>query len=119
MSDWTLWQFGDVVGSFMSGLDVSNETKVTAKLDTLMKKGNLSGRPLTAPLRDGILELQCHGRLDLRLLFFWGEQKRIIFVHALKKKTRRVQDQDIELAIERKKLIESGKAKISALDYAN
>jgi phage-related protein len=120
MSGWILCQFDTIVDSFLSSCNLKLRAKVIERLDLLADKGNSLRRPFTDKLRDGIFELRTgQGRLEPRLLFFFEPLKRIIFVHAFYKKTRWIPEEDIELAIERKKIIKSGKATSNAIDYIN
>jgi len=120
MSGWSLWQFDHVVDDFLSNCDQEMAAILAAKLALLSEKGNLAGMPLTKPLRKGILELRANYRgMQPRLFFCFRSGKKIYFVHAVNKKGSQVPNQDIELAIQRKKLIESGKVTANVIDYVN
>jgi phage-related protein len=82
------------------------------RLDFLQEHGNLSGRPVSAALGDGIFELRAN---QARMLFYFGTKHDIIFVHCLIKKTRRVPREDIELAKKNRAKISMHELKTNAI----
>lgn len=78
----------------------------------MLEHGNLSGRPVSAPLGDGIFELRAN---ETRLLFYFESGQRIVFVHYLLKKTRRVPQSAIRLAKDRRAIIRAQGVCINAI----
>lgn len=108
---WDAHQYGNVVGQFRqwAGTDLWDEMLVSFTM--LLERGNLCGRPVTAPLGDGIFELRAnHDNRHGRLLFYFSpsERRLIVVVHGLVKKTKRVPQADIDLAKRRRAEIERG-----------
>jgi len=82
------------------------------KIEYLEDVGHNAKRPDADYLRDKIYEL----RITLsgnkyRILYFFNGQTAIVLAHSLIKKTDKVPDRDIELAIKRKKTFESDPSK--------
>ena len=122
MAEWSLKQHPSVVDSFLSVCDKAMETSVIARLDLLSKYGNMLQAPFTKKVGAGLYELRARSGSRLaRLIFFYDPkiQKRIIFVHALFKTTKKLPKQDLRLAIKRKIMIESGKEATNAVGYIN
>jgi phage-related protein len=70
-------------------------------------------RPIADILRDGIYELRVkNGRPNYRILYFFCGQNEACISHGITKESE-VPDQEIDLAIERKKLVQSDKNKYS------
>ena len=92
---WTTSQYREAWDNTYSQCDSDMQDTLDRKLDLLQQYGNLCGRPTTAPLGDGIFELRAK---DARMLFYFGEQREIVFVHGLIKKTRNVPRADIDRA---------------------
>lgn len=92
---WTAWQYRDVFDAFYRQCDEDTRRSIDNRLDQLLEKGNLSKRPVSAPLEDGIFELR--GK-SARLLFYFEPGQRIIFVVAIVKDQRGVPRDAIERA---------------------
>ncbi len=72
--------------------------EVAACLSVLRKLGHKAKRPLVGYLEDGIYELRIKVlRKQLRILYFFAEQK-IIITHGFVKKTDKVPQSEIEKA---------------------
>lgn len=114
MSIWQARQYGSVVDEFRrnAGDDLWDEMLIS--FATLLERGNLCGRPVTAPVEDGIFELRAnHDNLQGRLLFYFSPSTRrlIVVVQGIvRKKTRRIERSDIDLAKRRRAEIELGGA---------
>ena len=102
---WTAWQYRDVYDSAYAGADNDTQDVMTRRLDYLLEHGNMTQRPISAPLRDGILEFRAK---KVRILFFFSPDKRIIFVVGIVKDQRTVPDAAIEQAIKIRQQIEGG-----------
>jgi phage-related protein len=93
---WSTSQFDAVWDTIYASCDPDTQELLDRRLDFLQEHGSLSGRPISAPLGDGIFELRAN---QARMLFFFGpERGKIIFAHCIVKKTRKVPRKDIELA---------------------
>jgi phage-related protein len=71
----------------------------------LMELGNECGRPISAHLQDGIFEFRAN---QVRLLYFFGDNRQIVFVHNIVKKTGNVPPREIKLAKTRRKEVQKG-----------
>ena len=103
-----IWYFVDDRGhspvrEFIDGLPLDEQAKVFAYIDELGKQGHNLRRPLADYLKDGIYELRPKSN---RLFYFFFLKESVVFVHALKKKTKEIPEKDIALSIKRKKDIE-------------
>lgn len=102
---WSASQYRRVYDELYENCDDDTQTKLDAFYDLLLDNGNLSGRPFSAPLEDGIFELRAKAA---RMLFYFGPSREIVFVHAIFKTTREVPRADIELAKKRRREIQRG-----------
>lgn len=69
-------------------------------------------RPSADYLRDGIYELRAkHRNVQYRILYFFNGKDIAVLGHSIVKKTSAVPNQDIELAIQRKKKFEQNPKK--------
>jgi phage-related protein len=109
---WSAYQYGKVWDEAYASCDGDAQATFDRKLEFLQQHGNLSGRPVTAPLGDGILELRAK---DVRVLFYFGDKREIIFVHWIVKKTRNVPPEDIKSGKKKRAEIQSGAKKKNAL----
>ena len=66
-----------------------------------LRNGALHRRPLTAPLRDGILEVRAHGNAQGRILFSFEGNRLILLLAGLTKRTGPVPNREIETALAR------------------
>ena len=103
---WEAWQLGSVWDSFYASCDSDTQEALDRRLDQLLEKGNLCKAPVTKYLDDGIFELRAK---KARVLFYFGPEKTIVFVHAIIKDRSAVARKDINLAIKRRALIKEGR----------
>jgi phage-related protein len=59
--------------------------------------------PLSKSIGNGLYELRHVGKLNTRVLWFFMKGRRIIAVHGIRNKAKKIQNDDIEVAIHRKK----------------
>lgn len=109
---WTAWQYRQVWDDLYGRCDEDTQTMLDYRLDLLKEKGNQSRRPISALLDDGIFELRAK---SARMLFCFGDTRRIIFVHCVFKTTSRVPREDMELAKRRRSEIQRTREKLNAL----
>jgi len=92
------------VKGWLDKLDPECQDDVIAGLKDLRDLGNELLRPQSAPLREGIRELRVKSdKKHHRILYFLDTGKLVVLLHGLIKKTRKVPERDIKLAIKRKK----------------
>jgi phage-related protein len=96
---WSAYQYGSVWDDTFVVCDKDTQELLERRLDFLQEHGNLSGRPVSAYLEDGIFELRANAA---RMLYYFGEKRDIIFVNCFIKKTRKVSREDIQLAKKRR-----------------
>jgi hypothetical protein len=97
---WIALQFDTVWDSLYVQCDGNTQEMLDRRYVGLLEKGNLSERPISAPLRDGIFELRANAA---RMLFFFGPKRlEITFVNCFFKKQREVPPEEIDLAIKRR-----------------
>lgn len=58
--------------------------------------------PLSKPIGDGLYELRHVGRLNTRIFYFFAHGKRIILVHGIMKKGRKIPGHERKVALQRK-----------------
>ena len=76
---------------FVEALGVKARAKVTRWLEILEEKGPALPRPYADVLDEPIRELRiAHGRLEIRLLYFFHGRSIIVVAHGFLKKTRTV-----------------------------
>ena|ERR1700734_2791118 len=109
---WTAWQYRQVWSNLYDKCDEATQLKLDIHLSLLKEKGNLSRRPISALLDDGIFELRAK---SARMLFYFGIMRTIVFVHCLFKDTRVVPREDIKLAQRRRSEIQRTKERLNAL----
>jgi phage-related protein len=109
---WTAWQYRQVWDDLYGQCDEDTRIMLDYRLDFLKEKGNQSRRPISALLDDGIFELRAK---SARMLFYFGDARRIIFAHCIFKTTSKVPRGDIELAQRRRSEIKRTKEKLNAL----
>ena len=88
------------VKEFIHGLPFNEQKKVYAYIDELRRQGHNLRRPMADYLRDGIYELRPKTN---RVLYFFFLTNGVVLVHAIRKKTGKIPEQDMELAIKRKR----------------
>ena len=104
MIPWTPFQFGGVWDSFYESCNEETQETIDRRLDFLLEKGNQAREPISKHLSDGIFELRAK---DARFLYYFAPEKAIVFVHCIIKKRSDVPQGDIDLAKERRNLIQN------------
>ena len=88
------------VEEFIKSLNINVRAKVLKWIELLEEKGPDLPRPYADTLRDKIRELRIsHGRLEIRLLYFFWKDRIIIMTNGFFKKTNKTPDSEIEKAI--------------------
>jgi phage-related protein len=91
------------VKEFIHGLPFKEQEKIYAYIDELRQQGHNLRRPMADYLRDGIYELRPKTN---RVLYFFFLTSGVVLVHAIRKKTDKIPEQDLTLAIRRKSEVE-------------
>lgn len=87
------------VKEFIHGLPFNEQDKIYAYIDELRRQGHNLRRPMADYLGSGIYELRPKAN---RVLYFFFLKNSVVLVHAIRKKTDKVPEQDLKLAIKRK-----------------
>jgi hypothetical protein len=113
---WTAWQYRTVFDDLYADCDEDTQRSIDNRLDQLLEKGNLTKRPASAPVEDGIFELRAKAA---RFLFFFDPKQRIIFVVGICKDQRALPRSAIDAAKKVRKLLLSGKETVRGLSQSN
>ena len=93
------------VTEFLNALKESNPDDFAAVMAGLAKLRNRNYHrpPLSKPIGDEIFELRHVGKLNTRILYFFMKGKRIISVHGIRNKAKKIASRDRKIALERKR----------------
>jgi len=120
MDTWKLKQFKTIVNTFLENCDPKMEEAIEGRLDLLSDMGNMCKRPVSEPLGDGLFALRAReNRRQVRLIYYFGPNKVINFVHVFYKTTRNILLRDIEKAKKNKKFIEEEEGKVNEINFTN
>ncbi len=91
------------VREFLDELKSSNPDDFAAVVAGLAKLRNRQyhREPLSKALKDGLYELRHVGKLNIRVLWFFVKNRRIIAVHGIRNKGRAIPERDMVTAQER------------------
>jgi phage-related protein len=121
MITWTLWQYGSIAESLLTECaqsDTGMHEELLIRLGVLLEKGNECKRPISEFVEDGLFALRAKSKTrQARLMYYFGGNRQIIFVHAFYKATRKISRQDIEIAKRNRRLIEEGREKRYGFDF--
>ena len=92
------------VQEFIENLPSKDRAKIIAYLDELKKQGHHLRRPMAGYLGEGIYELRPR---DNRIFYFFFLRENVVFLHAIRKKTDKIPEGDLELCIKRKQQVEN------------
>ena len=93
------------VKEFIKSLPLKERAKILAYISELEKQGNNLRRPMADYLEDSIYELRPK---DNRIFYFFYLRDSAVLLHAIKKKTREIPRDDLNLCLKRKNLVEVG-----------
>jgi phage-related protein len=117
---WTLWQYKEIADSFLAHCDEGMRDVLVRRLTTLAEKGVQCKMPVSEPLGDGLFSLRGRsGRERGRLVYYFGTNRQIIFIHAFWKTTQRIDNRDMEVAKRNKRLIEEGREGSHGFDFTD
>lgn len=91
------------VKDFINSLDIKMRVKMYGMIGLLEEKGNQLREPYSKHLDDGIFELRCKvGSNNIRVLYFFYYEGRIILTNGFVKKTQKTPPSEIALAKQRR-----------------
>lgn len=87
------------VENFVLGLAPKTRLKILSMMELLEQEGPRLPRPYADKVRDKIYELRIRFASDqVRIFYFFVREHRIVFVHAIRKKTSALPVGEIEIA---------------------
>ena len=95
------------VREFIDQLPLKEQAKIIAYLAELKRQGNNLHRPMADYLGEGIYELRPR---DNRVFYFFFLRENVVLLHAIRKKTDKIPQRDIDLCLKRKKQVEQFKS---------
>ena len=107
MADYTTYYLQTEAGrspveEFIDGLELAAQRKFFFKRGLLEEFGPRLPQPHAKRLGENLYELRFETHVGNIRVFYCFDEKRIILVHAMKKKTQKLPPHDLALAIQRK-----------------
>jgi phage-related protein len=92
------------IREFLDGLKESDPDDFAAIMAGLPKLRNRQYHrpPLSKFVRDDLFELRHVGKLNTRVFYFFAKGQRIIVVHGIRNKARKISGRDLKVALQRK-----------------
>jgi phage-related protein len=89
---------------FLDKLKETNSDDFTVVMAGLAKLRNRQFHkpPLSKPVGENLFELRHVGKLNTRVLYFFAKGQRIIAVHGIRNKAKKISMRDFKVALERK-----------------
>jgi len=94
------------IEGFIDSLPLKEQGKITAYISELLKEGYNLRRPMADYLGQGIYELRPKNN---RIFYFFFLKDAAVLLHAIKKKTYKIPESDLNICIKRKLQIEKNK----------
>ena len=93
------------VRGFLDEFKKSNPDDFAAVMAGLAKLRNRQYHrpPLSKPIGDDFFELRHVGKLNTRMLYFFMKDRRIIVVHGIRSKAKKIAPRDRKVALDRKR----------------
>ena len=93
------------VREFLDDLKASDPDDFAAVMAGVAKLRNRSYHrpPLSKPIGDELFELRHVGKLNTRILYFFVKGQRIVLVHGIRKKGRKIAVKDRQIASQRRR----------------
>ncbi len=93
------------VREFLNELKESDPSDFAAVMAGLAKLRNRQYHrpPLSKPIGDDFFELRHVGKLNTRMLYFFMKDQRIIVVHGIRSKAKKIAPRDRKVALDRKR----------------
>ena len=107
MADYTAYYLHTEAGrspveEFMNGLDQAAQRKFFFKRSLLEEFGPRLPQPHAKRLEENLYELRFETHTGAVRVFYCFDGKRVIFLHAMKKKTQKLPPQEFAVALQRK-----------------
>lgn len=120
MITWTLLQYRNVVDSFLIQCDTEMQEMFIRRLGILLEKGIECKMPISEPLGDGLFALRARSKnVRARLIYYFGEKRQIIFVHAIYKDTPRIGQHNIAIAKRNRDIVKGKKGKLDDFHFVS
>lgn len=94
------------VKEFIFSLPVNERAKIWAYFTELKQQGHNLRRPMADYIGDGIYELRPK---DNRIFYFFFLKDKAVLIHAIRKKTDKIPEADLNLCLKRKMLTEGNR----------
>ena len=91
------------VEDFINALQPSTKAKLISRINLLAEFGPGLGMPNAKLLGGGLYELRIRGKEEVRTIYVYQKARRIVLLHAFKKKTMAISKKDLSIALERKR----------------
>jgi len=95
------------IEEFINCLPLKEKEKILAYISELLKEGYNLRRPMADYLGHGIYELRPKNN---RIFYFFFLRDSAILLHAIKKKTYKIPESDLNICIKRKSQVEGSKS---------
>ena len=92
------------IDKFIFKLDPQIQARVLRQVELLEKYGNKLAMPYSKSLHDGLFELRVLGNKQVRIIYCFHND-RIYLLNAFIKKTGKIPNREIDLAIKRLKML--------------
>jgi phage-related protein len=114
----TVYTFTDArrnnpVKDFIKHLSEKEQAKIHAYVNELKIQGHNLHRPMADYVGEGIYELRPR---DNRIFYFFFLRDNIVLLHAIRKKTDKIPQQDLDICLKRKRQVEEVEGSIEKLD---
>lgn len=98
--------FDKSIDDFIISLEERTQSKVFRLLDLLGKLGHELRLPYSKQIQKGLFELRIRGIQEVRLIYMFFDGGAMV-LHGFVKKSEKISQKDLELAMKRKKLLDS------------
>jgi len=120
MFTWTLWQYRNTVESFLALCDIQMYEMFIRRLGLLLEKGVECKMPISESLGDGLFALRARSKnVRARLIYYFGGNKQIIFVHAIYKDTPKIGQHNITIAKRNRNIIKEGTERLYGYNFTS
>jgi phage-related protein len=100
-----VFYINDSLIKFINNLDSTSQANILHAVNKLSIYGNELGLPLSKPIGHKIFELRIMNSVNIRILYTFKNNKAWI-LHIFKKKSFKIPKKEINLALQRMKLID-------------
>ena len=93
--------FDKKIQKFTKKLDEESKAKILTTFELLEKLGKYLKPPHSKKIRSNLFELRIKGKNKIRFFYFFQNNKIIVVLHAIFKKSQKIPKKDIDLALKR------------------